>query len=346
MMDVFYLLILYKLFLLINYLFFLTTKIVNDIICMKISFIGAGGVGCTTAFLCGIKGFFDEIVLVDLYKDYAEGKAIDLQQGFILNNIKNINVYGTDDYSYIKSSDVIVITAGVPSHGQQTREELLEKNKLVIGDCAKKVSKLVPTDHKQPLIIMVTNPLDVILKHFIEVGNFNKQKTIGSGNWLDTARFKYYLAERLNVKPEKIETYVVGQHGAKMVYLLSQTKINGIALFEYIKRKNISMDEIKEIEDKATNGATTIIKKIEKGGTFYGPAVSIGALISAYVNNTKKVYTASVWANGEYNIKDLCFGCPIIIGKHGVEKILNFQLSDEENRNMKSACNFIESLTK
>lgn len=311
---------------------------------MKISFIGSGGVACTTAFAMGLKGLFNEIVMLDLYTDYAKGKAIDLQQGFVLDG-KDIKVVGTDNYDDIKGSDAIVITAGIANtDGTADRESLLGKNKEIMSAIAKKIKAIISTDDKQPLIIMVTNPLDVILKHFIDEGNFNKKKTIGSGNWLDTARFKYYLGKEFNIQESKIETFTVGQHGAKMVYLLSQTKIDGTPLFEYMNKNNISMDKIKKIENDSTMGGAEIIKLIVKGGTFYGPAISIYDLLDSYFNDRKKIVTASIYCDGKYDLENCCLGCPVVIGKNGVEEVKLLNLTDEEKKNLKEAYGFIKEL--
>ncbi len=313
---------------------------------MKISFIGSGGVACTTAFATGLKGLFNEIVMLDLYADYAKGKAIDLQQGFVLDG-KDIKVTGTDSYEDIKGSDAIVITAGVANtDGSANRESLLGKNKEIMSDIAKKIMAVIPTDDKQPFIVMVTNPLDVILKHFIDEGNFNKKKTIGSGNWLDTARFKYYLGKAFNIEESRIETFTVGQHGAKMVYLLSQTKIDGTPLFDYMKKNNISKDQIAKIEEQATMGGGEIIRLIVKGGTFYGPAISIYDLLDSYFNDIKKTVTASIYCDGEYGIKNCCLGCPITLGKNGVEEIKIYDLTSEEKASLEEAYNFVADLNK
>lgn len=313
---------------------------------MKISFVGSGGVACSTAFAVGLKGLFDEIVMLDLYKDYARGKAIDLQQGFLLDG-KDVKVIGTDSYEDVKGSDAIVITAGIANtDGTANREALLEKNKEIMSDIAKKIAEVVPTDDKQPLIIMVTNPLDIILKHFIDTGKFNKKRTIGSGNWLDTTRFKYYLSQAFGVKQTSIETFTVGQHGAKMVYLLSQTKLDGMPLFDYMKKNNISRERIAEIEEQATMGGGEIIRLIVKGGTFYGPAISIFDLLDSFFNDKKKVVTASVYCNGEYNVNDCCLGCPIVLGKNGVEEIKVFDLTEEEKSTLQQAYNFVQELNK
>ena len=310
---------------------------------MKISFIGSGGVACSTAFAVGLKGLASEIVMLDINKNFAKGKAIDLQQGFVLDG-KDVSVIGTDDYVNIKGSDIIVITAGVANRGNADREALLAKNKLIMMDIANKIKDVVPTNDKQPLIIMVTNPLDVILQHFIKVGNFNIKKTIGSGNWLDSARFKYYLARELKLKESAIETFTVGQHGQKMVYLLSQTKVNSKPLFEYIKDKNISLSKVKEISEQATNGGAEIISLIVEGGTFYGPAISIFELIDSYLNDKNNLLTASIYCQGEYGINNYCVGCPVVLGKNGVKEIKVFDITDNEKNELMEAANFINEL--
>jgi len=314
---------------------------------MKISFVGSGSVASNTAFISGIKCSFDEIVMLDIFEDFAKGKAIDLEQGLILNG-KNTKVIGTSDYKYIEGSDIIIITAGIANKtsGASNRESLLGKNKEIIADIANKLKQVISTDEKQPLIIIVTNPIDIILKHFIETGNFNKRKTIGSGNWLDSARFKYYLSKEFNLDSTKIETYVAGQHGQKMVYLLSQTKINGQSLFDYIKEHKISENKINEICEKATKGAYEIINLIQKEGTIFGPAVSIYNIIESYLMDLKKMISISIYCNGEYGIDNCCAGIPVLIGKNGVEEICKFNITESEKKSIQASCEFMKEIDK
>lgn len=309
---------------------------------MKVSFIGSGGVACTTAFALSFNKIFNEIVMLDINLNYAEGKAMDLQQSFILNN-KNINIIGTNNYKYVEGSDLIVITAGSSATGAD-REALLQINRKIITEVANNLKHYIKNDDTQPFIILVTNPLDSILKTFIDIGDFNIKKTIGSGNWLDTSRFKYYLSKKLNIKSDEIETFVIGQHGKKMVYLLSQTKINKKPLFDYIKEKNIDIEEIKDICNKSTMGGAEIIDLIQIGGTYYGPANSIVELINAYFNNTENLLTASVYCNGEYGVKNCCLGLPIILGNNGVKEIKSLNISDEEKKDLNLAYNFVKDL--
>ena len=310
---------------------------------MKITFIGSGGLGSSTAFACGIKFIVDEIAMIDILKNHAIAKALDLQQGMMLNG-KQTKVIGGDDYKLAKDSNVIIITASVSMSNVENREQLLEYNKPVIIQIAEELKNIIPTDDKQPLIIMLSNPMDIMLKYFIDAGGFNKNKTIGSGNLLDTYRFKYYLSKKLNVDYNEIKTYCIGQHGARMVYLLSQTYIGNLSFFDYAKQYGITDSCIDEIKNNATNGGFTIIKDLSSGGTFYAPAISITNLIDTYLHDKKQEIPASVYCNGEYGVKDICFGCPVVIGKDGVEKINILNINATEKQEIKQSCEFIKSL--
>lgn len=309
---------------------------------MKISFIGSGGVATNTAFATGLKLDCDEIILLDINENFAKGKAIDLQQAFFLNH-KKVKVIGTNDYSFVNNSDAIVITAGIANKGNnKSREELLDINKGIIEQVATSLKNVIPLDDKQPLIIIITNPLDIILKHFIDFGGFNKKKTIGSGNLLDTYRLKYYMSKELNVDYSKIETITVGQHGAKMVYLLSNTTIDGINFYEYVKQNNISQDTIEKICKNSTLGSLEIISLLGKDGTLFGPAMSIYNLLECYLNNKEQTFPISVYCNGEYGFKDICFGCPTIMNKNGIKQIIEYQINDKEKAELSDAVDFIE----
>lgn len=311
---------------------------------MKISFIGSGSVASNTAFMCGLNSICDEIILLDINENFAKGKAIDLQQAFILNSKKDVSVIGTNDYSYVRGSDAIVITAGVANKGgYSNREELLKTNKGIIEQVATSLKTAISTDEKQPLIIMVTNPLDIILKHFIDFGGFNKTKTIGSGNVLDTGRLQYYIAKELNIPFNQIETITVGQHGAKMVYLLSKTKVNGIEFFEYAKQHNISKETIEKICKDSTAGSHEIISLLQREGTIFGPAVSIYNLLNSYINNIEQIFPISVYCNGEYGVKDMCVGCPAVLNGNGIKDILEYNITEEEKNEFNEAVEFIKS---
>jgi malate dehydrogenase len=308
---------------------------------VKISFIGAGGVSMTTAFTAGLKlgKELTDVVLIDVSEKIAFGRGIDLKQGFVLNGL-DVNVVGTTDYNKVGGSDVIIITASVPPiPGVSNREAMLKANKEVIEGIANNLKKHIPTDAQQPLIIVVSNPLDLIITHFIKVGNFNKKKTIGSGNWLDVSRLQDHLSREIKLAPSKIKTFAVGQHGIKIVYLLSQTTIDDKPLSYF----SITKEKLTEIVNNSIAGAKEII---ENGNTrtLYGPALSIFALLNAYLKNTRELLTASIYLDGEYGVEDFCFGVPFILGADGVEEIKILNLSDEEKQAYKESYEFTKRL--
>ncbi|MDR0423446.1 MAG: hypothetical protein LBH46_02540 [Rickettsiales bacterium] len=307
----------------------------------KVSFIGAGGVSMTTAFTLGLKLGKDltDIVLIDTDEKIAFGRSIDLKQGLLLNGL-DTNIIGTTDYNNVANSDIIIITASMPpSPGVSNREAMLKSNKEIIEGIANSLKKVISTDDKQPLIVVVSNPLDLILNHFIKVGGFNKKKTIGSGNWLDVARLQDHLSREVKVAPSKVKTFAVAQHGVKIVYLLSQTTIDNKPLSSF----NIPKDRLNEIVDNAINGAKEIITN-GNVRTLYGPALSIFALVDAYLKDKKELLTASVYLNGEYGVNDFCFGVPIVLGKNGVEEIKILDIDDEEKRLYKESYEFTKGL--
>ncbi|MDR1477151.1 MAG: hypothetical protein LBI17_03425 [Rickettsiales bacterium] len=310
---------------------------------MKISFIGSGGVACTAAFALGLSRKFSEIVMLDIRAEFARGKAIDLAQGFGLAGL-DVEVSGTDDYRCIKGSDVIVVTAGVANtDGTANRETLLEKNREIIKSVARSIRKVVPARGKQPFIVTVTNPLDAILKHLIEAGKFDRRRTVGAGNWLDAERFKYYFARAFKVPESKIDTLVIGQHGAEMVYLLNRTRIGGKPLADFMKTKRISMARVREVCRRATAGAGEIIG-LGTVGTYYGPAMSVYDTVMPYVDNKPALLGLSVWADGEYGLADCCIGLPAVIDGSGVREIKKLKLSPEEAASLKRAYEFIAKL--
>ncbi|MDR2527166.1 MAG: hypothetical protein LBC92_04815, partial [Rickettsiales bacterium] len=223
---------------------------------------------------------------------------------------------------------------------KSNREQLLTDNKKIIESIATELKKYVSADEKQPLIIMVSNPVDLILNHFIESGNFNKKKTIGSGNWLDTNRFKDMISRETGIDPKEIDTIAVAQHGAKIVYLISKTSAQGKSL----QQLGLTESKIKEIQDKATNGAQEIIGLLAVKSTTYGPALSILDLIQSYVFDKKQLLSASTYLDGEYGVHGYTLGVPIILGKNGVEEIKLFDLSPSEKEEYKNSYEFVLSL--
>jgi len=316
---------------------------------LKISFIGAGGVACTTAFRAGLSGMFSEMVLIDLYEGFARGKAMDLEQAFSLAHT-HTKCAGTTDYDHIEGSDIIIITAGDAQKLGKTsavidREVLVRKNKLIIESVSHKIRHVIPAKaKKQPFIISLTNPLDPVLTHFINTGDYDRRLTIGSGNLLDAERFRFYFTREFNAKASDVHPVVIGQHGREMVYVLSQSKVGKKPLLQYVKEKHGTEKQLARICLQATDGAYEIISLLEKGGTWYAPAISIFDLINAYANNTHEVFCVSTWLNGQYGLRDFCLGVPARLGKSGVEGIVEMKLSPSEQQALKTAAEFVKSL--
>jgi len=322
----------------------------------KITFIGVGRTGCSAAYTIGLKSIFTEIVLFDKDENKAKGVALDMEQAFILNGT-DTKVSGSYNYDDVKGSDVIIITASIPTFTKETqntgkentgldlRESMLAGNKKIITEIAENLVRVIPRDEKQPLIIVLTNPMDIILSTFMRVGQFNKKKTIGSGNWLDSARFKFYFSRRFGVPATKVEVYACAQHGAKIVYMLSQVRIDGVPLFDYMKSRGITRAQVDEVVNMALNGGQEIIKyQSFFNSTVWGPGMSLFALADSYIRDKKSTLVASVWCNGEYGVRDFAFGCPIVLGKAGVEKIIELELSDEDKENCKKSLAFMREL--
>jgi malate dehydrogenase len=238
------------------------------------------------------------------------------------------------------------VTAGVANtDGTADRETLLNKNREVIRSVARSIRKVVPARVKQPFIVTVTNPLDPILKHFIEAGKFDIRRTVGAGNWLDAERFKYYFAREFKAPESEIDTLVVGQHGAEMVYLLSRTKVGGKSLADFIKAKRISAARVCEVCRRATAGAGEIIG-LGTVGTYYGPAMSVYDVVMAHALNKRSLFGLSVWCEGEYGIENCCLGVPVVIDGTGVREIKRLKLPADELAALKRAYEFVAKLGK
>jgi malate dehydrogenase len=310
----------------------------------KISFIGAGLVGNASAYITGTKLNIDEIVMIDKNSKKAEGNAIDLEQAFEIDN-KNTKVIGSYNYNDVKGSEVIVI---VVQHNMDsvelTRELLLEGNLIEIKEVAENLKKVIPIDEKQPLIIVVTNPMDIILNYFLSFG-FNKKRTIGSGNVLDKSRWIYDLTRKFNIKQSQIKTFAFAQHGLRIVYPVSQTTIDNKKLLDYANEKGVSTDDIYKLAKKSILGCDEIIIRTNSS-TIYGPGVSVFSQINAYLNNTGEIFSAATYLNGEYGIKDFAIGVPLIIGKNGVEKIIEYDLDEYDRQAFKESYEFTLDIFK
>jgi malate dehydrogenase len=292
----------------------------------KISLIGAGQIGGTLAHLIATKELAD-VVLFDVAEGIAKGKALDISQSLAIDGA-NVNLIGTNNYEDTKNSDVIIITAGVPRKPGMTRDDLLGINLKIIKQVAEGIKNTSPN----AFVICITNPLDVIVMALQKYSGLPKNKVVGMAGVLDSSRFKHFLSQELQVPIKDIDTFVLGGHGDTMVPMPNRTKVSGKALMDYVKEGKISQERLNEIIDRTRNGGAEIVKYLEKGSAFYAPAASGVEMAESYLKDQKKNLPCAAYLDGEYGVKDLYLGVPVIIGSNGIEKVEILELDTEERK--------------
>ena len=305
----------------------------------KISLIGAGQIGGTLAHLLGLKEVASEIVLFDVEAGVAKGKALDIAQSSSVDGF-NVKLSGTDDYKDIKNSDVIIITAGVPRKPGMSRDDLLGINLKIMKKVAEGIRKNCP----EAFVICITNPLDVMVMALQKYSNLPKNKVVGMAGILDSSRYKLFLSEEFNVPVKKIEALVMGGHGDTMVPLPGFTKIDGKKLLDLVDDGKITNEKIESINQRTRDGGAEIVKYLEKGSAYYAPAASGVEMAKSYLNDEKKLLPCAVYINGEYGVKDIYAGVPVIIGKKGVEKIEEINLRDNEKAEFQKSVEAVKKL--
>ena len=304
----------------------------------KITLIGAGQIGGTLAHLIALKDLAD-VVLFDVAAGIAKGKALDIAQSSPVNGF-NVNLSGTDNYEDTKNSDVIIITAGVPRKPGMTRDDLLGINLKIIKQVAEGIKKTSPN----AFVICITNPLDVIVMALQKYSGLPKNKVVGMAGILDSSRFIYFLSQELNVSVQKIKSFVLGGHGDSMVAMLESTIIEGKKIQDLIKEGKISQEKIDKIIDRTKKGGAEIVKYLEKGSAFYAPAASGVEMAESYLKDQKKQLPCAVYLDGQYGAKDIYAGVPVIIGKNGVEQVVEIQLSQKEKEDFDNSIKSVQEL--
>tara|TARA_A100001011_G_scaffold336003_1_gene365247 strand:- start:6498 stop:7454 length:957 start_codon:yes stop_codon:yes gene_type:complete len=304
----------------------------------KITLIGAGQIGGTLAHLIALKELGD-VVLFDVAAGIAKGKALDISQSSPVNGF-NINLSGTNDYEDTRDSDVVIITAGLPRKPGMTRDDLLGKNLNIIKQVAEGIKKTSP----EAFVICITNPLDVIVMALQKYSGLPKNKIVGMAGILDSSRFIYFLSKELKVPVQKIKSFVLGGHGDSMVAMLGSTFVEGRKISDLIKEGKIRKERLDAIVDRTKKGGAEIVKFLEKGSAFYAPAASGVQMAESYLNDQKKQLPCAAYLNGEYGVKDLYAGVPVIIGKNGVEKIVEIQLTNEEKKSFDNSIKSVQEL--
>ena len=304
----------------------------------KISLIGAGQIGGTLAHLIAIKELGD-VVLFDVAEGLAKGKALDIAQSSGVTGF-NVNISGTNDYEDTKNSDVIIITAGVPRKPGMSRDDLLGTNLKII----KQVSDGIRNTSPKAFVICITNPLDVIVMALQKYSGLPSNKVVGMAGILDSSRFKYFLSKELNEPIKNIESLVLGGHGDTMVPMPKKTKIKNKTLVDLISEKRISKDKLDGIINRTRKGGAEIVKLLEKGSAFYAPAASGVEMAESYIKDLKKTLPCAAFLNGEYGYKNIYAGVPVVIGKNGVEKIVEMELESTEKSNFDISIKAVKEL--
>ncbi|MCY6369136.1 L-lactate dehydrogenase [Clostridium ganghwense] len=301
----------------------------------KISIIGAGFVGATTTYALMISGLTSELVIVDIDKDKALGEAMDLSHG--VSFVNPVDIY-SGDYKDTKDSDIVIITAGAAQKPGETRLDLINKNFNIFKNIIPEVVKYNPNS----ILLVVSNPVDVLTYITYKLSGFPKEKVIGSGTVLDTSRFKYLLSEHFNIDARNIHTYIMGEHGDSEIATWSLTSVAGMNINEYCSKvcnKCEGLSKYKILED-VKKAAYKVIKK--KGATYFAVALAITRIVEAILRDENSILTISSLLEGQYGINDVYLGTPTIIGASGIKKVLEVPLNDEELQQLTSSANTIK----
>ena len=304
----------------------------------KISLIGAGNIGGTLAHLLALKKLGD-ITLIDVVTGMPQGKALDLSQSSAVEGFTG-SIEGTNDFSKMKGSDVIIITAGLPRKPGMSRDDLLEINGKIIKKIALDIKKYAP----KAFVICITNPLDAMVYVLQKYSKLPKNMCVGMAGVLDSSRMKYFLSDALKVSVNDVETFVLGGHGDDMVPLINYTTIGGVPLIDFIKLKKFPYSKIEKIVDRTRMGGGEIVKLLKNGSAFYAPASSAIQMAEAFLLNQKKLLPCAAYINGQYGLKNMYMGVPTIIGNKGIEKIIEVKLTAKEKLMLKKSVKSVRGL--
>jgi len=304
----------------------------------KIALIGAGQIGGTLALLFSQKNIYD-VTLFDIYKGTAEGKALDISQMSSLFGA-DTKLKGSDDYKEISNSDVAIVTAGFPRKAGMSRDDLLQRNFEVI----KQVALGLKTYSPKAFVIMVTNPLDIMVYSFYVLSQFRPEMIVGMAGVLDSARFRTFLAEELNISRRDIQTMVLGGHGDEMVPLIRFSSIAGIPLSEFVSAGRLKKERLDAIINRTREGGGEIVQLLGSGSAFYAPALSAMEMAESFLFDQKRVLPCASFLKGEYGVDKMFVGVPSIIGSGGVEKIIELPLNSDEKAMFDKSKKSVETL--
>lgn len=304
----------------------------------KIALIGAGNIGGTLAHLTGLKELGD-VVLFDVFGGVAAGKALDIMQSSPVEGFDAM-MTGGSDYSAIKGADVVIVTAGFPRTPGMSRDDLIGKNAGVVAQVAEGIRNNCP----DAFVICITNPLDAMVWVMKEKSGLPANKVVGMAGVLDSSRFRLFLAHEFNVSVEDVTAFVLGGHGDSMVPLTRYSTVAGIPIPDLIKMGWSTQEKIDAIVKRTASGGGEIVKLLEKGSAFYAPAASAIAMAESYLRDKKRVLPCAAYLNGEYGIKGLYVGVPVVIGAGGIERVVEIQLNAEEKAAFDKSCAAVREL--
>jgi len=299
----------------------------------KITVVGAGHVGATCAQLLAQKELAREVVLVDIAEGIPQGKGLDQWESAPIEGF-DTRVKGANDYESSHGSEIFIVTAGIARKPGMSRDDLLKTNANVITAVSKEIKRVAP----KSIIIMVTNPLDVMAQVALETTGFPRERVIGMAGVLDTARYRSFIALELDVSIEDIQALVLGGHGDTMVPLASYTSVSGIPLTQLL-----AQDKIDALVERTRKGGGEIVAYLKTGSAYYAPAAAAVQMAEAIVKDKRRILPCAAWLQGEYGMKDLFLGVPCLLGENGLEKIIEVELDDAEKAALETSAEAVSS---
>jgi malate dehydrogenase len=304
----------------------------------KIALVGSGNIGGTLAHIVLTKALGD-VALIDVADGVPQGKALDLAQAAAVDGL-DIKVEGGTDYNLLKGADVVIVTAGLPRKPGMSRDDLLKVNSGIIRTVAYHIKNYCP----HAFVIVVTNPLDVMVWVMREASGLPPQKVVGMAGILDSGRYKHFLSEALGISTADIDAFVLGGHGDTMVPMPRYTTISGVPLSDWVKQGKIKESMVNSIIERTRNGGAEIVNLLKTGSAFYAPAASAIAMAESYLKDQKRILPCAAYLDGEYGVHDLYVGVPVIIGSQGVEKIVELELTDSEQKDFDQSVTAVRTL--
>jgi len=304
----------------------------------KIALIGSGNIGGTLALLAGIKELGD-VVLFDIADGIPSGKALDIVQASPVEKF-DANITGGSDYSVLSGSDVVIVTAGVPRKPGMSRDDLIETNTNVM----KQVGKGIASNCPDAFVICITNPLDAMVGVLQRAAKLETNKIVGMAGVLDSARFRYFLAEEFNVSVRDVSAFVLGGHGDSMVPLIRYSTVAGIPVPDLVAMNWTTQEKIDSIIQRTRDGGAEIVGLLKTGSAFYAPASSAIEMAESYLKDQRRLLPCAAWCDGEYELDGLFVGVPAIIGKGGIEKVVEIKLNTEEKEMFEKSVEAVRQL--